>query len=309
VKASIVIPAFNAGRYLASTIESVLAQTMRAWELIVVDDGSSDETASIAQRYAAQDPRIRVVRQENAGVARARNAGYSASRRATPYVAFLDADDQLREHALAALMSALDARPEAVAAHGRAASIDDQGGPRTLTGRERLGRRAWVDGRVIVAPDSEPTTLATLSFACHITTPGQVLIRRDRLGAADPFDPDAVPAEDWDLWLRLAQQGPIEFVPDVLIDYRQHASNASSQLGRMRRAELYVRHKLIAATAAEPAGQRLARDGLRHFEMRRCSERLTVARHELVRLRWRKAAMEVARASHSLVECGRSFIG
>lgn len=88
---SVVMPAWNAAAYIASSIESVLGQSHRSLELLVVDDGSSDDTAAIVGRYAAADPRICLIRQPNAGVAAARNAGIERARGA--YIAFLDSDD------------------------------------------------------------------------------------------------------------------------------------------------------------------------------------------------------------------------
>ena len=88
---SIITPCYNGGRYLADTIESVLGQTYAQWEMIVVDDGSTDDTASIAADYAARDSRVQLIRQQNGGTAKARNA---AMRRARGrYIALLDGDD------------------------------------------------------------------------------------------------------------------------------------------------------------------------------------------------------------------------
>ena len=88
---SIITPCYNGGRYLADTIESVLGQTYAQWEMIIVDDGSTDDTPRIAEGYAARDGRIRLIRQENGGTARARNAAMRQAR--GRYIALLDADD------------------------------------------------------------------------------------------------------------------------------------------------------------------------------------------------------------------------
>jgi glycosyltransferase involved in cell wall biosynthesis len=314
---AIITPAYNAERYVDRTIEGVIAQTMTDWEMIVVNDGSTDRTAEIVGEYARRDRRIKLVHQSNAGMAAARNAGFAHCSGQTKYVIFLDADDVWRASCLATLSSALEGDPGAPAAHGRSSCIDEHETAIPHTGFESFGRRAirmpgglrLHASDIVSLADDEPTTFAALAFMNPITTPGQVLIRRAALDRVGLFDSTADVAADWDLWLRLAQLGPLAFVPEVVIKYRQHGNNASRQLSKMRRAELYVRHKLIAATAAEPTARGLARDGLRHFEMRRCGERLAVARHELTRLQWRTAAIEVARASRSLVECGRSLVG
>src|SRR5579875_138818 len=93
---SIVVPAYNAERYIGPTLDSVRAQTVAAWEVVVVDDGSRDGTRQVAEQYAARDPRIRVIGQINSGVAAARNRGWAATAPSSTYVTFLDHDD-LRE--------------------------------------------------------------------------------------------------------------------------------------------------------------------------------------------------------------------
>src|SRR5438045_3408144 len=115
---SVVVPAFNAARFLPQTLESVLSQSVSDWELIAVDDGSTDETRRVAEDYAARDNRIVVVSQANAGVAVARNRGFERSNRSHQYVLFLDADDVWEPNALELLVNALESEPSLVASHG-----------------------------------------------------------------------------------------------------------------------------------------------------------------------------------------------
>src|SRR2546421_13123372 len=102
---SVVIPVYNGERYLAEAIESVLAQTICTWELVIVDDGSADGTPGVAQRYAGRDARIRVVRQANGGVAAARNRGMQETDPSSEYVIFLDHDDVWEIDALETLLA------------------------------------------------------------------------------------------------------------------------------------------------------------------------------------------------------------
>src|SRR5215204_696893 len=88
---SVIMPAYNAGRYIAESVRSVQAQTFGGWELVVVDDGSADDTGEVVRRFAAADARVRYVRRPNGGQAAARNTGLAEAR--APFVAFLDADD------------------------------------------------------------------------------------------------------------------------------------------------------------------------------------------------------------------------
>src|SRR5437899_2196138 len=107
-KVSVVVPCYNAQQYLARTLESVRSQTLHDWECIVVDDGSTDRSAAVVDAYVEDDARVRLLRQPNAGVSRARNAGYAASRPESEYLLFLDADDVLEARMLETLVGHLD---------------------------------------------------------------------------------------------------------------------------------------------------------------------------------------------------------
>src|SRR5437660_14397 len=102
---AVIVPAYNASAYLGETIDSVRRQSFEDWELIVVNDGSRDSTAAVARRYLAEDARIRLIEQTNAGVAAARNRGLADVDRAAWAVMFLDADDLLDSHALERLLT------------------------------------------------------------------------------------------------------------------------------------------------------------------------------------------------------------
>src|SRR5829696_5956793 len=128
-RVSIVIPAFNRAETLAATLDSVRAQTMASWELVVFDDGSTDATSAVADRFSALDPRIRVERGPNRGVASARNRGFAATDHRTEFVIFLDSDDVWPPYTLEVLVSVLDARPELASAYGLAQCIDVEGRP------------------------------------------------------------------------------------------------------------------------------------------------------------------------------------
>ena len=122
---SVVVPAFDRETTLPATLDSLLAQTYASWEAIVVDDGSVDGTAALAERYAARDSRFRVHRQANAGVSGARNRGIELAR--APWLFFLDADDWIVPTAFEALTEALVADPDADVAYGGYVRVDDGG--------------------------------------------------------------------------------------------------------------------------------------------------------------------------------------
>src|SRR5690606_29190550 len=120
---AVVIPAWNADAFLGDSIESVRAQTFPGWRLIIIDDGSTDWTRPLAERYAAMDERITVQSQENAGLSAARNAGFAALPAEAEYCLFLDADDLLEPEALELLLAAAD-RERLVGAHGLPREIE-----------------------------------------------------------------------------------------------------------------------------------------------------------------------------------------
>src|SRR5206468_3963967 len=122
---SIIVPCFNAAATLRETVASVQRQRVRHWQLIIVDDGSSDATLRLAGLMASADPRIEVLSQANAGVSAARNAGLRAA--SAPWLLFLDADDTLRPRSLRWLLDAAHEAPDAGVVVGRCARLDRSG--------------------------------------------------------------------------------------------------------------------------------------------------------------------------------------
>src|SRR5574338_422820 len=180
---SIVMPCYNAARHLATSIGSVQAQTLTDWELIAVDDGSTDDTLDRLQTLAA--PRIVVHAQPNRGVSAARNAGLQLAR--GEYVAFLDADDTWTPDFLASMVAALAARPDAVLAYCGWQNLGLEGGR----------------GAPFVPPDYEtPDKAATLFAGCRWPIHA-AMTRRAALLAAGGFSPTLKNAEDFHLWLKV----------------------------------------------------------------------------------------------------------
>lgn len=122
---SVVIPCYNHGHYLPYALESILAQTYPYWEAIIVDDGSTDNTREVAQRYIQQDIRIRYVYQMNRGLSGARNTGITEAR--GEFLAFLDADDEWEPEFLQTCVTALEKRPELAAVYTGWLLIDEVG--------------------------------------------------------------------------------------------------------------------------------------------------------------------------------------
>lgn len=190
---SIVTPAYDVAGYIADAIQSVRAQRFAAWEMVVVDDGSRDGSADTAERAAGGDARIRILRQANAGVSAARNAGIAAA--SGTLLLFLDADDWLAPDTLARLAAALDRAPDAVAAYGPWAAVAERARPGETPLRVKSG------------PFPEGDILEALLVRNLLVNGGHLLVRRAAFEAAGGFRPGLSYGEDWECWIRLAMQG------------------------------------------------------------------------------------------------------
>ena len=205
---SIIMPCYNAADHLSASVGSVLAQTFADWELIAVDDGSSDDTLVWLQ--AQTDARIHTRSQPNQGVSTARNAGLAAAH--GDYVAFLDADDTWSPGFLETMLATLQAHPDAVLAY---------------CGWQHL-RQSGNHGEPFVPPDYEtPHKAETLLASCRWPIHA-ALVKRDAVLAAKGFDPLLKNAEDFALWLRVGTTAPIVRVPKVLVFYHLHAGEQAS---------------------------------------------------------------------------------
>lgn len=214
---SVAIATYNCARFLPEAIRSALAQTHRDIEVLVVDDGSEDDTTAVLAEFA-HDPRLRAVRIEHAGHAPAKNHAASLAR--GEWIAFLDADDVWLPQKLERQLAAAEAHPEAAVVYCRRRVIDEDGRPMVVPPVE-LHR-----GRVLDA-------LLVDNFICFSTA----MVRRTAREAAGPFDESLVYPIDYDLWLRLAARHPFEYVDDELVLYRRMAGNMTGTLKASARRE------------------------------------------------------------------------
>lgn len=226
---SIIIPAYNAEKYLAETLNSLLAQTVDEWECIIVDDGSKDQTAALAASFVHRDHRFRLLRQSNTGISGARNNGFAATTDA-PYVAFMDADDVYFPSALNSFVRALDGDKSAVGAHGLAELIDAHSKPLEVGHFPAFQRaRTGFDGRDLVPWGREkPTTFETVIHHSRVFPPGLICFRRTVYENLGGFDAAVSPVEDWDMLIRLTRRGPVAFLDDVLLLYRRHENQCTT---------------------------------------------------------------------------------
>ena len=246
-RVSVVIPAFNRENFLARTLDSVLAQTLRDWELVVSDDGSTDGTRNVADRYQHEDARIRVVSGPNGGVAAARNRGLAATDPATSFVAFLDSDDLWEPDTLEVLVGWLDSHGDHIAVYGRAACIDDEdqfipGDDLPARMRERQRVRS---GELVSIGVDEPITFAAMVAHNWIVTPGLCIVRRPVIEQVGAFDSAVDPADDWDLNIRMSRIGDIGFIDRRVLRWRRHPDTLTNSSDRWRRAYYRVRRKML----------------------------------------------------------------
>lgn len=223
---SVVMPAWNAERWVARAVDSALAQDHEPKEVIVVDDGSTDGTPGVLARYGR---RIRVVRQPNRGLPAARNAGLHAAR--GELVAFLDADDRWLPGKLAAQVALMRERPE-LGFCATEAWLEDEAG-------RRLGR--WRDE----GPLPGRTFLETL-FARNAAVAGSgsaVMVRRELALAVGGFDETLPALEDVDMWMRLAAVAAYACVPEPLAVVTRRAGSMSRGIARMKAAAVRVMRK------------------------------------------------------------------
>lgn len=232
---SIIMPAYNAERYIGEAIDSVLAQTLADWELIVVDDGSTDRTPVIL-RYIG-DARVRILHQKNQGPASARNAGLEAAN--GTYVAFLDADDLYLPSALADLAEYLDTHPECDIVYSDGIMCDQDKRPLMTLSEHRPGSYT---GRVL-----EQLVLSNSVIAVPICT----LTRKTLLDAHRlRFDHELDSLEDSYFWVEAARYAYFGYLDRVTSIYRIHQTNISLTTDHKARAEreLVAQSKILQST-------------------------------------------------------------
>jgi glycosyltransferase involved in cell wall biosynthesis len=238
VSVSLVIATFNHARLLGDAIDSALAQTLSGVDIIVVDDGSTDDTPAVLERYGG---RIRVLRQPNRGLAAARNTGLAAAR--GTYVAFLDADDVMAPAKLAEQVAVLERAPTIGWTYCDVL-IETVATGATVRASDRFGYAARaLDGWLF--PE-----LIHGNFIPAIAP----LVRRTALDAAGGFDERLTALEDWDLWLRLALLAEARYTPAVLVRYRIQPGGMSEDRARMDRNRFHVLDKLCRTREAALEG-------------------------------------------------------
>lgn len=214
-KVSVVIPAYNAMKYLPETLESVVKQTYTDFEVLVVNDGSSDHIVDWMAQIT--DPRVKLISQANQGLPSARNTGIINAQ--ADYIAFLDADDLWEATKLAKQVRCLDEHPEVGLVHTPMLLVDENS---QSTGRV-MG--SDVQGYVL------PQLLVQNLIACP-----SVMVRRACFDNVGLFNPSLRSIEDWDMWIRIATRYPFAVIKEPLAYYRQLPSSMSKNCQVMAKA-------------------------------------------------------------------------
>lgn len=226
-RVSVVVPAYNAERTITDTLASVVAQTFKDIEVIVIDDGSVDGTARVARE--AGDERVRVISTRNGGVAAARNRGIAEAK--GEFVALLDADDLWLPTKLERQVALLESRPSV---------------GMCFTAAERVDINTRPVGR-IPAREYRDYCEALLLYSVVVSAgASSAMIRRTLALEIDGFDTSFSQSADWDFWLRLSRVTRFAAIPDVLMSYRSSPGNMSSDAELLERDTFAVLDKFFA---------------------------------------------------------------
>ncbi len=240
---SVIVPVYNGARYLAESLDSALAQDYPNLEVVVVDDGSTDDTPAVLARYGE---RIRAIRQHNQGAAAARNAALQASR--GEYIAFLDADDLWAPHKLGIQVRHLESHPDVDLAYSAWTVVENraaaaQASAAIASASSHIvdkGGSGWLYNQLL------------MDCVIHTTT---VVMRRELLQTVGHFDPELRRGQDYDYWLRASRVTRIDKLHEALSIYRLHESNSTSQPVRTNYAGVIVQRALERWGPVGPDGQ------------------------------------------------------
>jgi glycosyltransferase involved in cell wall biosynthesis len=227
---STIITCFNHAKFLGEAIQSALSQTRRPDELIVVDDGSTDDTASVSAKF----PSVSYVFQNNRGLAAARNTGLL--RASCTYILFLDADDILRPTAVENCLAALESNPQCAFVYGGFWIVDSE--------------RRFISENI---PEPRADQFAALLSNNHVRMHGTVMYRRGILFMTGGFDESLPCCEDYDTYLRLARSFPITPYTSIAAEYRSHGENMTKNAALMLKTVkgVLARHASAAQRSRE----------------------------------------------------------
>ena len=298
---SVIIPCYNACAFLGKTIESVLAQDAQDWELILVDDGSTDATPEIIQRYCGKDARIHGVRQENGRQAKARNLGVAHSAPDSVYFFFLDSDDLLLPHALRQMSDYLDTHPEVGLLACQFQEIDPQDRP-----YGNMKRSRWVPGWFFprqLSDDEHETPF--VAFYCSTGQGPFALYRKSVYEKTAGWDTEIVYVhEDTDIFCQMALFAPVHYMPDRLYLKRVHGASLTQNNDKIQAAYAQFRQKWDNYQSTDPRQQEMLRAAKRHYHTRHKPFRDLKVALQTVAIFCREPSMHHVKWALFLFKCG-----
>lgn len=226
-KVSVIIPTYNRGYLIREAIDSVLKQDFKDFEIIVVDDGSTDNTKEVLSNYE----NIRYIYQQNKGRSEAKNTGIRAARGA--YIAFLDDDDIWLSNKLEKQIAFLDSHSETGLVHTFSEVIDEDG---NILGKETERRLNFYKQAIKIGYTYEGMSRLCIMFLSTVT------LRKECFSLAGFFDGNIPAFEDWDFYLRFALKYKISLIPEILVKYRLHKKNTSSNEFIRGRIQAALKH-------------------------------------------------------------------
>ncbi|MBA3248445.1 MAG: glycosyltransferase [Pyrinomonadaceae bacterium] len=247
---SVITPLYNSSRYIEGTLDALCAQTFGGWESILVDDGSTDDTAEKIKRYL-RDGRFTYIKQENGGIAAARNAGIRAAR--GEWICLLDHDDRWMPAKLEKQLAFADANncdivcTDAVVVQEHSRKLYSQ-----FYSAEFIAKLKRIN-------DDMSADAFELLIQNNFLCASSVMLRKTLFDKVGLFDPDAAPADDYDMWLRCMPDAKIGYLKEPLIEYHIHAGNFSHNFTNMVEKIIYVLRR--SAEAHGNDGSRLKQLG------------------------------------------------
>lgn len=244
-KVSVLVPSYNCAHYLPQALDSALGQTFTDFEILVIDDGSTDNTRAVVEEYRKRHPdKIRYIHQENQGLACARNAGLRNAR--GEYIALLDADDQWLPERLEAGVRAIEIDNRIGLVHSDTIIISKEGEPL----KKKWKKKYKMSGHIFLSLFLRKT---------HISCP-TVLFRKECCARVGLFDENLtrLGCEDRELWLRIAQKYTIVYINKILACYRVSKSSMSRDKYKMLKARLYIVDKFYPGGSGGKIFRRLA---------------------------------------------------
>ena len=214
-KISVVTPCYNCEKYLLDTLNSVFRQTVLPNEIVLVDDGSTDSTVDLIEKIIVEhsEINIRLIKQKNSGPGAARNAGIQASK--GDWIAFLDSDDIWREKKIEKVLEAIVENPEAIMIANDICEVYEDGRRRDIF--------------LHTYYNSNESGFVQLYHGCFLST-SSVCVKKEILEKVDGFDNTLRSAQDYDLWLRVSQEGKIVFIPEIFEEYRIRSGSVSGNV-------------------------------------------------------------------------------